>query len=111
MNKNIDKLINCMKRHVTFKNDEDNVFLNKFDELVQHSDLVKDLEGNSFYIEYEEINMYYTVGEFKIGIVDHQNNKLKTYEVLLQYTYGNTEGYNDGWGDIPDVPTIVVNEG
>lgn len=100
----IEKLIKYMEKQFVVNDEDDLVFKEKFKDIVKHSDLVNDCK-NRFYVEYEEVNIYYTVGQFNIGIIDHNNNKLKAYEILLQYTHDELDGF-----DIPTNPTLIIKE-
>lgn len=107
---NIEKLIACMKDKFTTQDEDDLVFKEKIKDIIKHEDLVENCK-NPFYVEYEEINMYYTVGQYNISIVDESNNKLKTYEVLLQYTYNQSDYDSESFGDLPTTPTLIVKCG
>lgn len=109
---NIEKLVRCMEDGFVVNDEDDLVFKDKFKEIVKHKILIEDCRKNKFYIEYEDLSMYwYAVGKFTVGIVDHENNKMKTYEITLQYTYPESDDYEDGYGDIPTVPTLVIECG
>lgn len=114
---NIEKLVTCMENSFVANDEDDLIFKDKFKDIVKHQKLIEDCRKNKFYIEYEDLSMYwYAVGKFIVSIVDHQQNKMRIYEIILKYTYPESNIYNDGcsddeYTDIPTVPTLVVECG
>lgn len=114
MKKILENMVKLFKESTVYK--ENMVFKKKFNDLLECEELVKDCNNNNVRMNFKDISEYWTgVGQYDLEILNDKGNILKKYEIILHYTYPETDSYYDGYfdgedetSDYPDVPTLTI---